>query len=96
MGRLSVYTKLDPWPTYAILERVAKRLKHPLVLLECGPDDKPSQEPSLNALRECCPHVHFQRMGGAEPVSEELKRKALSAADIVTSLWLTTPRKPSD
>ena len=86
LGRLSVYTKLDPWPTYAILERVARRLKHPLVLIECGPDDKPSQEPSLNALRKRCPHVHFQRMGGAEPVSEELKRKALSAADIALSL----------
>ena len=81
LGRLSVYTKLDPWPTYAILERVASRLKSPLVLLECGPDDKPSQEPALMALRECCPHVRFQRMGGAEPVSEELKRQALSAAD---------------
>ena len=51
LGRLSVYTKLDPWPTYLILERVARRLNHPLVLLECGPDDKPSQEPALNALR---------------------------------------------
>ena len=86
LGRLSLYTKLDPWPTYAILERVARRLNHPLVLLECGPDDKPSQEPSLIALRECCPHVHFQRMGGSEPVSEELKRQALSAADLALSL----------
>ena len=37
---------------------------------------------ALKALRECCPHVHFQRMGGAEPVSEDLKRQALSAADL--------------
>ena len=86
LGRLSVYTKLDPWPTYAILERVARRLNHPLVLLECGPDDKPSQEPALIALRECCPNVQFQRMGGAEPVSEEVKRQALSAADLALSL----------
>ena len=56
LGRLSVYTKFDPWPTYTILERVAKRLQFPLVLLECGPDDKPSQETSL-ALRECCPRA---------------------------------------
>ena len=55
LGRLSVYTKLDPWPTYLILERVARRLNHPLVLLECGPDDKPSQEPALIALREELP-----------------------------------------
>ena len=86
LGRLSVYTKLDPWPTYAILEHVARQLDHPLVLLECGPDDKPSQEPSLNALRECCPHVLFKRMGGVEPVSEELKQQALSAADLALSL----------
>ena len=86
LGRLSVYTKLDPWPTYAILERVAKRLNHPLVLLECGPDDKPSQEPAFIALRKCCPNVHFKRMGGAEPVSEELKRQALAAADLALSL----------
>ena len=86
LGRLSVYTKLDPWPTYVILERVAERLKFPLVLLECGPDDKPSQEKSLSVLRECCPHVHFMRLGGAEPVSEELKRQALSAADVALSL----------
>ena len=44
------------------------------------------QEPALNALRECCSHVQFQRMGGAEPVSEELKRQALSSADIALSL----------
>ena len=86
LGRLSVYTKLDPWPTYAILERVARRLNHPLVLLECGPDDKPSQEPALLALRECCPHVDFKRMGGDEPVSEESKRQALAAADLALSL----------
>ena len=43
LGRISVYTKLDPWPTYAILEHVARQLDHPLVLLECGPDDKPSR-----------------------------------------------------
>ena len=86
LGRLSTYTKLDPWPTYAILERVARRLNHPLVLLECGPDDKPSQEVALLGLRECCPHVHFKRMGGEEPVSEESKRQALAAADLALSL----------
>ena len=86
LGRLSVCTKLDPWPTYSILERVAQRLNHPLILVECGPDDEPSQGSALKALRECCPHVHFHRMGGAEPVSEELKHQALSAADVAVSL----------
>ena len=86
LGRLSVFTKLDPWPGYAILERVARRLDNPLVLLECGPDDQPSQEPSLSVLRKSCSHVRFHRMGGSEPVSEELKRQALSAADLALSL----------
>ena len=30
--------------------------------------------------------MHFKRLGGAEPVSEELKRQALSAADVALSL----------
>ena len=37
LGRLSLLTKLDPWPTYQMLERVAQRLERPLVLVECGP-----------------------------------------------------------
>ena len=86
LGRMSLYTKFDPWPTYVVLDRVARRLNHPLVLLECGPDDNPSQEPALIALRENFPHLQFRRMGGAEPVSEELKRQALSAADLALSL----------
>ena len=56
------------------------------MLLECGPDDRPSQEGSLSDLREKCPNVHFRRLGGAEPVSEELKRQALSASDLALSL----------
>ena len=93
LGRLSVCTKLDPWPTYSILERVAQRLNHPLILVECGPDDEPSQGSALKALRECCPHVHFHRMGGAEPVSEELKHQALSAADVAVSLVDNTRKR---
>ena len=33
LGRLSLLTKIDPWPTYAVLERVARQLGRPLVLL---------------------------------------------------------------
>ena len=94
LGRLSVFTKLDPWPTYAILDRVARRLNHPLVLIECGPDDNPSQESSLISLRENCPHVHFHRLGGAEPVSEELNSRPLLQL-ILPCLWLITHRKHS-
>jgi len=86
LGRLSFYTKIDLWPTYALLERVATQLDRPLVLVECGPDDQPSQNQHLQALRDCCRHVQFLRLGGEEPVSEDVKRQALAAADIALSL----------
>ena len=86
LGRLSLLTKIDPWPTYTVLERVARQLGRPLVFIECGPDDKPSSHDSLEKLRRLCPSVRFLRLGGVEPVSEELKRLALTAADIAISL----------
>ena len=86
LGRLSLLTKLDPWPTYQMLERVAQRLARPLVLVECGPDDHPSPAEQLNAHRQLCPTVQFVRLGGEQPVSEEIKRLALAAADIAVSL----------
>lgn len=86
LGRLSLLTKLDPWPTYQTLERVAKRLERPLVLVECGPDDQPSTAEHLNAHRQLCPSVQFVRLGGPQPVSEEIKHQALAAADVAISL----------
>ena len=86
LGRLSLLTKLDPWPTYQMLERVAQHLERPLVLVECGPDDHPSSAEHLNAHRQLCPSVKFMRLGGAQPVSEEIKHQALAAADIAVSL----------
>ena len=86
LGRLSLLTKIDPWPTYAVLERVARQLGRPLVFIECGPDDKPSSHDALESLRRLCPSVRFLRLGGDEPVSEELKRQALTAADLAISL----------
>ena len=86
LGRLSLLTKIDPWPTYVVLERVARQLRRPLVFIECGPDDKPSSHSDLENLRRLCPSVCFLRLGGAEPVSEEVKRQALAAADVALSL----------
>lgn len=86
LGRLSLLTKIDPWPTYVVLERVARRLQRPLVFIECGPDDTPSPHEALENLRRLCPSVRFIRLGGAKPVSEELKRQALTAADVGVSL----------
>ena len=86
LGRLSLLTKFDPWPTYQMLNRVAQRLDRPLVLVECGPDDHPSSVEHLNAHRQLCPSVQFVRLGGTQPVSEEIKHQALAAADIAVSL----------
>ena len=86
LGRLSLLTKTDPWPTYVVLERVARQLKRQLVLIECGPDDTPSPHAAFESLRRLCPSVRFIRLGGVEPVSEEVKRQALVAADVAVSL----------
>ena len=40
----------------------------------------------LKSLRRLCPSVRFLRLGGPKPVSEELKRKALTASDLAISL----------
>ena len=42
LGRLSLLTKIDPWPTYAVLGASCASAWAPLVFIECGPDDKPS------------------------------------------------------
>jgi len=86
LGRLSLFTKLDPWPTYAVLERVARQLEQRLVLIECGPDDHPSHHQGWQKLRELCPSVRFLRLGGEQPVSEQIKHQALAAADVAISL----------
>ena len=65
-----------------ILERVARRLVTPL-LVECGPDDEPSQRPALQALKVLS-SCEFHRMG-AEPASEEQNTSSF-AADLAVSL----------
>ena len=87
LGRLSLLTKIDPWPTYVVMERVARQLGRPLVFIECGPDDKPSPHAALEEQRRLCPSVRFITPWWClEPVSEEVKRQALAAADVAISL----------
>ena len=82
LGRLSLLTKLDPWPTYQMLERVSQRLAQPIVLLECGPDDHPSQAEHLNAHRQLCPSVQFVRLGGRSRCLKD------QASGFVLLIWL--------
>ena len=86
LGRLSMLTKLDPWPSYQLLQRLAADLQQPLWLIECGPDDTPEQGRHFAELRQRCPDVRFLRLGGAEPVDEATKHQALAAADVALSL----------
>jgi len=86
IGRLSILTKYDPWPTYSVLERIAKKFQEEIVLIECGPDDSPSQDSSLEKLRKLCPSVSFVRLGGDSPVEEDIKFMAIAASDIALSL----------
>ena len=85
VGRLSVFTKSDPWPQYQMLERLAKQLDQPLLLLELGPDDTQEQAVHLQQLRKLCPHIKFLHLGGKDPASEEQKYAALAAADLALS-----------
>ena len=82
LGRLSMLTKQDPWPTYQMLQAVATRLDQPLILLECGQNDTPAQAQHFQELRNICPAVQFLRLGGSEPIAEKIKYQAMAAADI--------------
>lgn len=86
LGRLSMLTKLDPWPTYQLLERASEQRGSPIWLIECGPDDTPEQRDHFHNLRKLCPSVRFLRLGDLQPVSEKTKYQALSAADLALSL----------
>ena len=86
LGRLSLFTKLDPWTQYRVLEAVARQLPQELWLIECGPDDSEPQRDHLAQLRALCPNVRFLRLGGSEAVPEEGKHQALAAADVAISL----------
>ena len=86
IGRLSMLTKLDPWPQYQMLERLAVQLGQTLSLIELGQDDTPEQASHLRDLRALCPHVNFLHLGGQQPASQEQKFMALAASDVALSL----------
>ena len=86
LGRLSMFSKTDPAPTYRVLDQVASQLEEPLILVELGPDDSPEQGAHFQQLRNSCNRLQFLRLGGAEPVTEIIKHQALAAADLAISL----------
>lgn len=86
LGRLSLFTKADPWPTYALLQQLAMELDQPLILIEVGPNETPNQAAHFEQLRQLAPAVRFVRLGGDVAVSEALKQQALAAADVAISL----------
>ena len=86
LGRLSLFTKLDPWTQYRVLNQVAQQLPQELWLIECGPDDSDDQRQHFERLRALCPALKFRRLGGAEAVPEAVKWQALAAANVGISL----------
>ena len=86
LGRRSMLTKADPWPSYRVLQRSAQRLGKPIWVVECGPDDTPEQGRHFLDLQKLCPDLRFLRLGGSSHVPEDIKRKALIACDLVLSL----------
>ena len=86
LGRLSLFSKTDPAPTYRVLEKAAEQLDRPLLLIELGPDDTSEQAAHFQALRLECRHLRFLRLGGSQPVPESTKLQALAAADLAISL----------
>ena len=86
LGRLSMLTKVDPWPTYLVLQQSALALNKPLIFIECGPDDTSHQAKHFQHLKSLCPNVQFLRVGGEKPVSEQLKFQCIAASDIAVSL----------
>lgn len=86
LGRRSMLTKADPWPTYQVLQRTARRLGRPLWLIECGPDDTPEQGRHFQELQHHCPDIQFLLLGGDGYVPETVKQQALLACDLVLSL----------
>ena len=86
LGRRSMLTKADPWPSYYVLQRAARRLGRPIWLVECGPDDTPEQARQFQELQKYCPDLRFLRIGGDQHVPEHVKQKALIACDFVLSL----------
>ena len=67
-------------------QRAAERLGRSITLLECGPDDTEAQAQHFAQLRSLCPDVRFLRLGGHQPVSEEVKRSAMAASDMALFL----------
>ena len=56
LGRLSLLTKIDPWPTYAVLERVARQLGRSWFSLSVV---RMINLPLINLLRNCVGFVHL-------------------------------------
>ena len=86
LGRLTLLSKSDQAPTYRILDDLASQRQRPLILLELGPDDNVEGAAALKRLRGCFRHLLFRRLGGENPVTEDVKYQALAASDIGLSL----------
>ncbi len=83
-GRLSFHAKAHPLPMYLGLEAAAKRVKHNIVLVECGWHANPAiAESFAEAAKLACPSVRVVQIDGRE---EEGRKNAWGSADVFCSL----------
>lgn len=84
VGRLSFHAKAHPISMYQAIERVSKRTKLPITLLECGWFADESVEKAYRAFaKDFCPSVHRIVVNGSD---REVVQECYAAADIFCSL----------
>ena len=83
LGRLSFHSKAHPLPLYRALDRLST--EHELVLLECGHLFNSSIAEAYEELRQRFPRIALRRLGGLTAASEDEKKLALAAADLLCS-----------
>ncbi len=84
VGRLSYHAKANPYPMYAALERVAKKTKHKLHLIQAGWfANKDIEKGFRDGAREAMPSVRAHFLDGREA---DVRAGVWSAGDIFCSL----------
>ena len=84
LGRISFHTKAHPFPLYIALDRLARRIKRPAVLIEAGwPYNEEVDQAFRAGAAALAPGLTVIRLDAREPA---VKRAALAHADAFVSL----------
>lgn len=84
LGRLSFHTKAHPFPLYIAMDRLSRRVKRPVALIEAGwPYNDEVDQAFRAGAADLAPEVTVIRLDAREPA---VKRAALETADVFVSL----------